>query len=301
MQKHWIRGGALALAALALGSIASAQSTYLTAVLNGAQETPPTPTPATGNACMILDQTAHTITFNISYSGLTGLEVAAHFHQAPPGAPGPVIIGLPPGNPKVGTLPTTPAQEAAFLAGNVYINIHTTTFGGGEIRGQCVPGVVPPPVLFCFGDGTGTPCPCANHSPVGAQIGCLNSVGLGGCLRTLGIQSVGCDTLKLEGTNMPNSTAIYLQATGQDNGGLGTPIQDGLRCVGGAIIRLGTLTNVGGLSIYPGPGQQPVSVRGGATPGATFHYTVFYRNAAAAFCPPGTANWTNGASLTWIP
>lgn len=301
MSFHWFSRGLLGLAGLALCSIASAQQTYMVSTLNQAQETPPTGSPATGSACLILDQTAHTITFNISYSGLLGVETAAHFHQAPPGSAGGVIIGLPPGKPKIGTLATTPAQEAAFLAGNVYINIHTTVFPGGEIRGQVLVGAVPPPVLFCFGDGTGTPCPCLNHSTPGANIGCLNSLGTGGCLRTLGFQSVGCDNLRLEGTLMTNSTAIYLQGTLQDNGGLGTPIQDGLRCVSGTIVRLGTLQNSSGASIYPGPGQQPVSVRGATLVGTTYHYTIFYRNASATFCPPGTANWTNGASLTWIP
>ncbi|MBK7877450.1 MAG: CHRD domain-containing protein [Planctomycetes bacterium] len=289
------------LACVALATLGFAQQTYLTAVINSAQETPPNTSTATGNACMILDQTAHTITFNINYSGLTSAEVAAHFHQAPAGSAGPVIIGLPAGAPKIGTLATTPAQEAAFLAGNVYINIHTSTFPGGEIRGQVLPGVVPAPVLFCFGDGAGTPCPCANHSGVGANVGCLNSAGLGGSLRTTGFQSVACDNLRLNGTQMTNSTAIYLQGTLQDNGGLGTPIQDGLRCVTGNLVRLGTLQNSLGASSYPGAGQQPVSIRGATLAGTTYYYTTFYRNAATAFCPPGTANWTNGVALTWVP
>jgi len=45
-----------------------------------------------------------------------------------------------------------------------------------------------------------------------------------------------------------------------------------------------------------------ISVRG-ALPaaGATRYYQVFYRNAAPAFCPPGTANYTNGVAIVWTP
>lgn len=35
--------------------------------------------------------------------------------------------------------------------------------------------------------------------------------------------------------------------------------------------------------------------------GGTYHYQVFYRNAAAAFCPTGTANWSNSVSVVWTP
>jgi hypothetical protein len=116
----------------------SAQQTYLTASLDGAQATPPNTSPATGSACLVLDQTAHTVTFHITFANLTAAETAAHFHQGSVGVPGPVTFALPLGSPKTGTLPTTVAQETAFLAGNVYIDIHSVAQPGGEIRGQVV-------------------------------------------------------------------------------------------------------------------------------------------------------------------
>ncbi|MBK7878160.1 MAG: FG-GAP repeat protein [Planctomycetes bacterium] len=157
-------------------------------------------------------------------------------------------------------------------------------------------------VPYCFGDGMGTPCPCGNSG--GAGRGCANSVSANGAVLTVtGAPSITVDTLVLHSTGMPNSAApssLYLQGSAQDNGGLGTPIQDGLRCVTGSIIRLGTRPNSGNQSQYPDVGNQIVSIRGGITvPGTTRYYQVFYRNASAVFCPPGTANWTNGLAVTW--
>lgn len=298
---RWTHVLRTATVAALLVTAASAQQTYFQATINASQEVPPNVSTATGNACVILDVAAHTVTFNIAYSGLTSNETAAHFHQGAPGVNGGVIIPLPAGNPKIGTLPTTPAQEAAFLAGNVYINIHTVNFPGGEIRGQVVASPLVPTTLYCPGDGTGTACPCANHSTVGADAGCLNSLGTGATLRTRGIASIGCDTLFLDGAGMTNSTAIYLQGSTRDpSGGLGTPTFDGLICVGTTVVRLGNTTNVAGASTYPAGTQVPISIRGANTPATTRDYQIFYRN-AANFCTPGTANYSNGAELVWVP
>ena len=47
-------------------------------------------------------------------------------------------------------------------------------------------------VLYCPGDGTGAPCPCANSSPLGAQTGCLNSLNLGGAFYQIRNRTVDC-------------------------------------------------------------------------------------------------------------
>jgi len=73
---------------------------------------------------------------------------------------------------------------------------------------------------------------------------------------------------------------------------------DGMRCAAGAIIRLGTKTNVGGASQYPEAGDASISSRGQVfAPGARY-YQVWYRN-AAAFCTAATFNLTNGWSISW--
>jgi hypothetical protein len=45
-------------------------------------------------------------------------------------------MGLPAGNPKVGTWVYGAADEPAVFDGRTYVNIHTGAFPGGEIRGQ---------------------------------------------------------------------------------------------------------------------------------------------------------------------
>jgi hypothetical protein len=156
-----------------------------------------------------------------------------------------------------------------------------------------------PPVAFCFGDGTGTACPCGNVGAAGN--GCANSVGPGAHLSTSGVARVGADTLVLVGNGMPGtSSALYFQGTQDVNGGAGTVFGDGLRCAGGTIVRLGIHTSAGGASSHPGPGNPPISVSGSIAAGATRRYQVWYRN-ADAFCASETFNLSNGVRVTWAP
>jgi hypothetical protein len=107
-------------------------------------------------------------------------------------------------------------------------------------------------------------------------------------------------TVVLHGSGMTNSFALYFQGTTRHNGGLGATFGDGLRCAGGSVLRLGTESNAGGTSQYPGAGDPPVSVRGLVTGPGTRTYQSWYRN-AAAFCTAATFNLTNGVELSWTP
>jgi Tol biopolymer transport system component len=155
-------------------------------------------------------------------------------------------------------------------------------------------------VGFCFGDGSGTSCPCGNNSPFTARAGCLNSLGSGGRLVATGTPSISADTLVLHGSGMPSSSVLYYQGTTQVNGGAGVVFGDGLRCAGGSIIRLEPKTNVAGASRWPDVGDPAISVRCGNVAGNSRTYQAWYRN-AAAFCSPAAFNLTNGWSLTWTP
>ena len=149
---------------------------------------------------------------------------------------------------------------------------------------------------YCFGDGSTTTCPCGNFGAI--NNGCASSVNaLGANLAAVGTANIASDTVVLQGSGMPNSSALYFQGTTQ----IATAFGDGLRCAGGSVIRLGTKTNVAGVSQYPAATGTDLSVsaKGLVTvPGSTRTYQVWYRN-SAAFCTAATFNLTNGYSIVW--
>ncbi len=106
------------------------------AFLDSAQEVPPTSSPGAGSVGFTYKQSARELTFNIFLSSLAGTQTAAQIRgPAAPGTNGPIVFTLPLGN-SSGTLTLTPAQEADLLAGLWYVNVLTTAFPDGEIRGQ---------------------------------------------------------------------------------------------------------------------------------------------------------------------
>jgi hypothetical protein len=161
----------------------------------------------------------------------------------------------------------------------------------------CNPAVTP----FCFGDGSGSACPCANLG--GPGVGCANSTGNGAGLSGSGVAQVSADTLSLAVAGVPpTSTVIFFQGTQQDNGGLGIAFYDGLRCVSGTAIRLGVKTSsAGGGASYPELGDNPISIQG-LVPGggATLYYQAHYRD-PAIFCTVDTSNYSNGVTAVWVP
>jgi hypothetical protein len=150
---------------------------------------------------------------------------------------------------------------------------------------------------FCFGDGTGAACPCGNSGAPGQ--GCANSAQSGGAvLAASGTASTLNDSLVLQTSGMPgNATCIFLQGT---TAVAAVPFGDGLRCVGGTLIRLGVKASSGGAASYPGSGDLPVSVRGAVpTNGGMRAYQVWYRDNNATFCTSATYNISSGVSVNW--
>jgi hypothetical protein len=151
---------------------------------------------------------------------------------------------------------------------------------------------------FCFGDGSTIPCPCANNGASGQ--GCANSFfGTGASLTRAGQASVSEDSLEFQALYLTSSVCVFFQGTAETPA---TVIDDGIGCVGGTLIRIGTKSVVSALAFYPGPSDAPISVKGSVNPlGATLFYQAYYRNSAPAFCPPATSNRTNGLIVTWVP
>jgi hypothetical protein len=134
----------LAIAALAvigcasLMAPASAETVTLKADLKGSNEVPPNTSTATGRAEAKLDTDSKHLTFVVTYIGLSGPALGAHFHG--PGEAGKNAgIVLPfktLQTPIEGMATLTDNQVADLLAGKWYANIHTATNPGGELRGQ---------------------------------------------------------------------------------------------------------------------------------------------------------------------
>lgn len=153
----------LVLSAFSVPASAQTIKTFI-AVLNAGQEFfPPTnqppsnPSNALGVAFMTFNERTKELCYSISYTALVGTETAAHFHgptgpgPAGPGTISPVVFFIssksptppspsPLGSPKTGCVgPFDRNQRNDLLKGLFYINVHSTTFGGGEIRGQVLP------------------------------------------------------------------------------------------------------------------------------------------------------------------
>jgi hypothetical protein len=135
-----MRNVVIAIAVLTLAAfiptLATGQ-TYFKAVIDGAQEVPPTPSPGTGLGCFMLDAN-NMLHYEVSYTGMMGAETAAHIHgPAPIGANAGVVFPFALGTPKIGSFGPLTAVEVADLSnGLYYVNIHSQIFPGGEIRGQ---------------------------------------------------------------------------------------------------------------------------------------------------------------------
>lgn len=114
----------------------------INATLNSAQEVPVNPSTATGTATGTLDATTNIFSYTTTWAGLTGPATVGHFHSpALAGANASplvhfVLINNGTSGTASGSVTLTDAQEADLLAGKFYANVHTGTYGGGEIRGQ---------------------------------------------------------------------------------------------------------------------------------------------------------------------
>ncbi len=122
---------------LALAPRPAAAAMQFEAVINAAQEVPTNGSPATGTGTFTLNDAETQLSINVIFSGLIAPETGSHIHgAAPPGTNAGVRFGLPLGSPK-NAVWTIPAGDVANLKlGLLYVNIHSQTFPGGEIRGQ---------------------------------------------------------------------------------------------------------------------------------------------------------------------
>ena len=101
------------IGAASSGGLALAAPISFTVPLSGDQQVPPVMTTGSGTADLTYNPQTRVVTWSITYSGLS--------------------------SPITGHATLTPPQARQFMAGQWYINVHTTMHPDGEIRGQVQP------------------------------------------------------------------------------------------------------------------------------------------------------------------
>lgn len=164
--------------------------------------------------------------------------------------------------------------------------------------------------IYCFGDGSlPTPCPCAPPDvvpiPGGAPgAGCANSFNLGGA-KLSAVGATTPDTARFVARVGGNYAGFGFLLKGSAADLAGVASHDGIRCVSGALLRVGA-HNAGtygaplGTWTYPNNVQTlPVHVVTAQQYGQDAHYQLFYRNAVPGFCTAATANFSNAVRVGW--
>ena len=169
-------------------------------------------------------------------------------------------------------------------SGLVYDNLTLSDDNGG----------VSPGVAFCT--GTSAPCPCGNNSTNGG--GCANGTGEGNVLSASGSASVSAADLELSSANaIPSQPGLYFQGNNAINGGVGNVFGDGLRCAGGAVVRLQ-------VRFSNGAGSSSTSIdigaKGGVVAGDVKRYQHWARDPNTSPCG-SQFNLSNGIEITWAP
>ena len=118
---------------------------------SGGQEVPPTQSTGSGNGNYILTGTSpnYSLMYDVNVSGLSSQIQPSHFHLGKTGTNGPVIKTMDMSSSTGAgsynfrgvwryndTEPLTPERVQQLLAGELYVNIHTTGYPDGELRGQ---------------------------------------------------------------------------------------------------------------------------------------------------------------------
>lgn len=160
MKPRWMVALLVAAGISAFAIPASAQTFTLTATLTGDAEGSRTSngvlTGAFGNATVVVDLTARTVTYTVNVFNLPSGVTASHIHVGSKDAgSGPVVVNFAPpihasndfgytGVVKDTEFILRPDQGIrsaddmfqAIIGGNSYVNVHSDVNPGGEIRGQ---------------------------------------------------------------------------------------------------------------------------------------------------------------------
>ncbi|HEX7085277.1 MAG TPA: CHRD domain-containing protein [Vicinamibacterales bacterium] len=161
-----LMGGGLAVA------YAQGGGPRVRADLRAADEVPAISSPATGRFRAVIDERGERVAYEVSYANLEADVLMSHIHIAQPGVNGGIMVWLcqTPARPGPAGTPTCPGPRDGVVTGEftaadvqavgpqgiapgefaevirairdgiAYVNVHSETFPGGEIRGQVLPG-----------------------------------------------------------------------------------------------------------------------------------------------------------------
>jgi CHRD domain len=120
--------------------------TIFTASLDGTQEVPLNPSPGTGLGVVDLNATMDSISVTLDWQNLLAGATSATISDAPPGSTGPIVFTLALGSgagtttgsidPSPQTFSITAAEVADLQAGLFYMEVASSQYPAGEIRGQ---------------------------------------------------------------------------------------------------------------------------------------------------------------------
>ena len=186
--------------------------------------------------------------------------------------------------------------RADFSAPGAYVLELTAFAGSGPISDtvQIESSWGPVGTAYCFGDGSGTACPCGNNG--GAGQGCANSTGSGSVLANTGGASVSLDDAVLSTSGLPTNV-FGITYMGTQPLYAGAVLGDGLRCVGGSILRFPVKAS-GAPGAFSVAG--PVAASGGAiTAGSHWYFQTWHRDKLVP-CG-GQQNLSNGVAISFGP
>ena len=175
-----------------------------------------------------------------------------------------------------------------YLSGNPYSSF------GIQITGDAAGAPTVTGTQYCFGDGLGTACPCLNNNDgSNGSAGCANGSSTGGAsLDATGTPSVGGGVVLTTTGVQPTQPGLYFRADNAVNAGAGILFGDGLRCAGGALVRLGVVvSSPAGVATSTG---DPLA---GLIAGDIRRFQFWYRNPAGSPCG-NSFNLSNGYEIT---
>jgi hypothetical protein len=138
---------------------AAGMAMKMSATLRGSEQVPPVQSPGKGTFSATIPANNKSISYRLTFTRLSTRVIGAHIHAGARGTNGPIVVffcgggGRPACPPNGGTVTGTITAAnvvggggikrgdlagliKAIMDGNTYVNVHSTKYKDGEIRGQ---------------------------------------------------------------------------------------------------------------------------------------------------------------------